>query len=68
MPFSSDRSKGHPDRMHEGGVFGRDLRAGTLTRCTVSDMCRTKLLKLVGARPGILRTVVDDAESQFHER
>jgi CRP-like cAMP-binding protein len=43
--------------MHDAGVFGRDLRVGTLTRCTVADISRTKLVELISAYPGIQRAL-----------
>lgn len=43
--------------MHDAGVFGRDLRVGTLTRCAVADISRSKLVELIDAYPGIQRAL-----------
>jgi CRP-like cAMP-binding protein len=43
--------------VHDTGVFGRNLRVGTLTRCTVVDISRSKLAELISAHPGIQRAL-----------
>jgi CRP-like cAMP-binding protein len=43
--------------MHDSGPFGRDLRVGALTPCSVADLSRTKLMELIGRYPGISRAI-----------
>ncbi|GEP07040.1 Crp/Fnr family transcriptional regulator [Methylobacterium oxalidis] len=43
--------------MHDTGAFGRDLRVGALTACSVVDIPRSKLMDLIGASPGISRAL-----------
>lgn len=39
--------------MHDTGAFGRDLRVGALTNCSVADISRSKLTELIGTYSGI---------------
>ena len=43
--------------MHDAGAFGRDLRVGALTPCSVADISRSKLVELIGLHPGISRAI-----------
>ncbi|WP_191970160.1 Crp/Fnr family transcriptional regulator [Methylobacterium planeticum] len=43
--------------MHDAGAFGRDLRVGALTTCSVADLSRPKLTELIGSYPGISRAI-----------
>ena len=43
--------------MHDTGPFGRDLRVGALTPCSVVDLSRSKLTELIGRYPGISRAI-----------
>ncbi|WP_147026903.1 Crp/Fnr family transcriptional regulator [Methylobacterium oxalidis] len=43
--------------MHDAGAFGRDLRVGALTPCSVVDLSRSKLVELIGLHPGISRAI-----------
>ncbi|WP_336492017.1 Crp/Fnr family transcriptional regulator [Methylobacterium nigriterrae] len=43
--------------MHDAGAFGRDLRVGALTPCSVVDLSRSKLTELIGLHPGISRAI-----------
>ncbi|HEV7444754.1 MAG TPA: Crp/Fnr family transcriptional regulator [Steroidobacteraceae bacterium] len=43
--------------MHDTGAFGRDLRVGALTNCSVVDISRSRLLELIGDHPGISRAI-----------
>ncbi|WP_336492311.1 Crp/Fnr family transcriptional regulator, partial [Methylobacterium nigriterrae] len=43
--------------MHDAGPFGRDLRVGALTPCSVVDLSRSKLTELISLHPGISRAI-----------
>jgi CRP-like cAMP-binding protein len=43
--------------MHDTGAFGRDLRVGALTACSVVDLSRSELIELIGRYPGISRAI-----------
>ncbi|GEP03039.1 Crp/Fnr family transcriptional regulator [Methylobacterium oxalidis] len=43
--------------LHDAGPFGRDLQASTLTRCTVVEIPRHKLVALIASYPGIGRAL-----------
>ncbi|WP_336491609.1 Crp/Fnr family transcriptional regulator [Methylobacterium nigriterrae] len=43
--------------MHDAGAFGRDLRVGALTACSVVDLSRSKLTELISLHPGISRAM-----------
>ena len=43
--------------MHDTGAFGRDLRVGTLSRCSVADISRSTLTELIGLYPNISRAI-----------
>ncbi|GJD77017.1 Crp/Fnr family transcriptional regulator [Methylobacterium gregans] len=43
--------------MHDTGAFGRDLRVGALTPCTVADLARSRLIELIARYPGISRAI-----------
>ncbi|AWN39546.1 Crp/Fnr family transcriptional regulator [Methylobacterium durans] len=43
--------------MHDAGTFGRDLRLGALTSCSVVDIPRSRLMELISTYPGISRAL-----------
>jgi CRP-like cAMP-binding protein len=43
--------------MHDTGAFGRDLKVGTLSRCSVADISRSTLTELIGLYPSISRAM-----------
>lgn len=43
--------------MHDTGAFGRDLRVGTLSRCSVAEISRSALTELIGLYPSISRAI-----------
>ena len=43
--------------MHDAGPFGRDLRVGALTPCSVADISRSRLTELIGLYLGISRAI-----------
>lgn len=43
--------------MHDTGAFGRDLRVGTLSRCSVADISRSTLTELISLYPSISRAL-----------
>lgn len=43
--------------MHDTGAFGRDLRIGTLSHCSVANISRSKLVELIDLYPTVSRAM-----------